>query len=94
MASSGPSRGFLWWIYAALLGLLVLTAVAAKIDMGIFNFPVAMLIAAAKTTLIFLFFMHLYYQRGMVRLFAVSGFFWLAIMGALTFTDYLTRGPH
>ncbi len=39
-----------------------------------------------------LFFMQLRYQRGLVRIFALAGFFWLAIAGVLTFADYLTCG--
>jgi len=94
MNAHGPTRQLLWTVFAALLGLLVLTAAAARVDLGAFNVPIALLIAAAKTALIFLFFMHLRYQRGLIRLFALSGFVWLALMGGLTFADYLTRGPH
>jgi cytochrome c oxidase subunit 4 len=92
MTQPGPTRQLLGLVFGALMLLLLLTAAAAKIDLGIFNVPVALLIAAGKTALIFLFFMHLKYQQGLVRLFALSGFFWLAIMGLLTFADYLTRG--
>ena len=54
--------------------------------------PTSLVIAAAKTALVFLFFMQLWYQRGLIRIFAAAGFFWLAIIGVLTFCDYLTRG--
>ena len=88
----GPTRRVLWTVFAALLGLLVITAWVASLDLGAWNVPVALLIAATKTTLIFLFFMHLWYQQGLIRLFALSGFIWLTIMATLTFADYLTRG--
>lgn len=89
----GPTRRVLWTVFASLLVLLVITAWVATLDLGPWNVPVALLVAAAKTVLIFLFFMHLWYQHGLIRLFALSGFIWLAIMGTLTFADYLTRGP-
>ena len=94
MAEPGPTKKLLWTVFAALIVLLVMTAAAAKIDLGPFNVPVALLIAAVKTALIFSIFMHLWYQAGLIRLFALSGFFWLAIMATLTFADYLTRGLH
>jgi cytochrome c oxidase subunit 4 len=80
------------WNYAALMALLVLTALASAAPLGPWQAPVALTIAAAKMALVFLFFMQLRYQRGLVRIFAVAGFFWLAIIGVLTFGDYLTRG--
>jgi len=78
--------------YAALMVLLVLTALGSKAPLGALKAPIALVIAAAKTALVFLFFMRLWYERGLVRLFAAAGFFWLAIIGTLTFADYLTRG--
>ena len=78
--------------YVALMALLVLTALASKAPLGPFKTPTSLLIAAVKMALVFLFFMQLWYQRGLVRIFAAAGFFWLAIIAVLTFTDYLTRG--
>ena len=78
--------------YLALMVLLVLTAVASRAPIGILKTPVSLLIAAAKTALVFLFFMQLWYRRGLIRIFATAGFFWLAIIGLLTFCDYSTRG--
>lgn len=78
--------------YAALMVLLLLTALASKAPFGAFKTPVSLLIAAVKTGLVFLFFMQLWYKRGLIRVFAAAGFFWLAIIGVLTFCDYFTRG--
>jgi cytochrome c oxidase subunit 4 len=78
--------------YVALMVLLVLTALASKASLGAWQTPVSLAIAAAKMLLVFLFFMQLWWQRGLIRVFAAAGFFWLAIIGALTFSDYLTRG--
>ena len=49
-------------------------------------------VATGKMALIFLFFMQLRRHQGLVRLFAVMGFFWLGLLGTLVFSDYLTRG--
>ena len=78
--------------YVALMVLLVLTALASKAPLGAWKTPTSLLIAAVKTALVFLFFMQLWYQRGLIRVFAAAGFFWLAIIAVLTFSDYLTRG--
>jgi len=92
MSPSHPTRRSYLLNYVALMVLLALTAFASKAPLGAFQAPTALVIAATKTALVFLFFMQLWYQRGLVRLFAAAGFFWLAIIGALTFCDYLTRG--
>jgi cytochrome c oxidase subunit 4 len=88
---NSASAPLLVGIYAALLGLLALTALATRLPAGAFNLPLALLIAFAKTALIFLFFMQLRWRRGLVRVFAVAGFFWLAIIFVLTAADYFTR---
>ncbi len=79
-------------VFLALLVLLVFTALATLLPPGPWALPLAMLIAAEKTALIFWYFMQLRSQDGMVRVFASAGFVWLAIAGVLTFADYLTRG--
>ena len=89
---AGPTRRTLVGVYAALIALLVLTVGAAWLPLHAWAVPVALAIAGAKTALVFLFFMQVRYQRGLVPLFAVAGFYWLALIGALTFADYLTRG--
>lgn len=92
MSASPPTTRTFVFNYAALMVLLTVTALAAKAPLGAWQAPVALAIAAAKMLLVFLFFMQLRYQRGLVRVFAAAGFFWLAIIGVLTFSDYLTRG--
>lgn len=89
---SAPTHTALFVVFAALLVLLALTAAATRLPPGPWSLPIALGIATAKAALIFLYFMRLRYQRAMVRIFAVAGFFWLAVAGALTFADYLTRG--
>lgn len=78
-------------VYLALMGLLALTALAARFDLGPLNVPVAVGIAAAKAVLIALFFMHVRTAGHLVRIAAVGAFVWLAILFLLTFNDYLSR---
>jgi cytochrome c oxidase subunit 4 len=42
--------------------------------------------------LVILFFMHVKYSTGLTRIVILAGFFWLAILVALTLSDELTRG--
>ncbi len=85
------TRSTLFRAYGALMLLLALTAAATFLPKGPWSLPISLTIAVAKTAVVFLFFMQLRYQRGLVRIFAIAGFFWLAIAGVLTFADYLTR---
>lgn len=71
--------------------LLLATVGAAFVDLGPMNTALAMLISAAKAGLILLFFMQLKRETPLIRIFACVGFFWLAIMLALTLSDYSTR---
>jgi cytochrome c oxidase subunit 4 len=90
---------------AVFLSLLILTALTTKvayIDMGQtaigrthvidWNTVAALVIAVVKMLLVVLFFMHVKYSPGLTRLVIAAGFFWLAIMIALTLSDELARG--
>ena len=57
---------------------------------------IALSIAAAKSLLILLYFMHVKFSPKMVYAFAGAGFLWLGIMFTLILSDYLTRNwpPH
>jgi cytochrome c oxidase subunit 4 len=81
--------------YAIFIALTVLTVVTwsiAKIDLGRMNAVVALTIAVIKATLVVLYFMHVRYSSRLTWVFVGAGFFWLAIMVALTLSDYMTRG--
>jgi cytochrome c oxidase subunit 4 len=81
-----------YFTIAAWLGaLLVVTVVAAQINLGVWNVPIALAIATIKAMLIVLFFMHVRYGSPLVRLFAAGGFLWLAIMLAFLAADVLNR---
>jgi cytochrome c oxidase subunit 4 len=82
-------------IFLALMILTAATTGAAFIDMGMWNTPVALLIAVTKMLLVVLFFMHVKYTHGLTKTVIVAGFFFLALLVAFTLADELSRhwGP-
>lgn len=79
-------------IFLALLLGTGLTVIAAFYDFPWqLNTIVALTIAAIKATLVVLYFMHVRYSMRLVWVIVASALFWLAILFALTFSDYLTR---
>ena len=79
-------------IFGALMVCTILTVIAAFINLGDLNFPVAITIAVFKATLVVLFFMHVKYASKLTKLIVGVAFFFLGIMLSLTFADYLSRG--
>ena len=86
------SRRIYFAIFAVLVVLTVVTWSVAKLDLGKMNAVVALTIAVIKATLVVLYFMHVRYGSRLTWVFVGAGFFWLAIMVALTMGDYMTRG--
>jgi cytochrome c oxidase subunit 4 len=78
-------------IYVALLFFTYLTWQVAYYDLGRLNAVVALTIAAIKASLVVVFFMHARYSSRLTWVAIAAGVFWLAILLALTFGDYLTR---
>jgi len=86
------SIGFSLAIGAALLVLTATTVGAAFVNLGPFNPVIALLIATIKATLVVLFFMHVKgASEKLTGAVVLSGFFFLAILIALSLADYLTR---
>jgi cytochrome c oxidase subunit 4 len=79
-------------IFGALMVLTGLTILAATINLGSLNFPVAISIAIVKATLVILFFMHVKYSSRLTKMIVGMSFFFLFILFALTLTDYMSRG--
>jgi cytochrome c oxidase subunit 4 len=81
-------------VWAALTVLTVLTYWLSR-----FHFPggwavtVALAIATAKGTLVALFFMHLWDQRGANRLVFLTSLVFVALLVGLTIADNATRFP-
>ncbi len=79
-------------IFGALMVLTVVTVAVATVNLGRFNFPVAIGIAITKATLVILFFMHAKYSSKLTKMFVGTAFFFLFILLTLTMTDFLSRG--
>ncbi len=79
-------------IFVILLALLVLTVAIAYVDLGPLGLPVAMSIATVKAALILMYFMHVKFNPPLVWVFSTAAFFWLLILLAFSFNDFLTRG--
>jgi cytochrome c oxidase subunit 4 len=81
--------------YFAIFALLMLgtaiTVAVAYVDLGALNTVVALAIACTKATLVVLFFMHVKYSSRLTWAVVFGSIFWLVILLALTYNDYLTR---
>jgi cytochrome c oxidase subunit IV len=78
-------------IFLALIVLTVLTVAAAGADFGGLNTAIALSIAAAKATLVVLFFMHMKYSNRLTALMLGTALAMLAILMLFTFSDYFSR---
>jgi cytochrome c oxidase subunit IV len=79
--------------------LVLLVGTALTVLAAFYDFPrpwlntvVALTIATTKATFVVLYFMHVRYSTRLVWVIVASALFWMAIMFALTFSDYWTRG--
>jgi len=82
------SAGRVWRCWLALMVLLALTTGLAFVPLGSANLFVSLGIAVAKALLVLIVFMELKGSSSLIRAAAAAGFFWLAIMIALTSADY------
>jgi cytochrome c oxidase subunit 4 len=79
-------------IFLVLMVGTALTVLAAFQDFpGPLNVIVAMTIAVVKATFVVLYFMHVRYSSRLIWLVIFAALFWLAILFALTISDYWTR---
>jgi cytochrome c oxidase subunit 4 len=92
MSGHVSAKSVYYTIFGALMVLTALTVFAAFVNLGAFNFPVALAIAIIKATLVVLFFMHVKYSSHLTKLVVLTGLFFLFILLAETFMDYATRG--
>ncbi len=79
-------------VFLALIVLTATTVAVSRIDLGEFNFIVAMTIAVIKGTLVVMFFMDVRRATSLTKLFVGAGFFWMAILLVFVLSDYLSRG--
>jgi cytochrome c oxidase subunit 4 len=78
-------------VFAALILFTGLTTGVAFVNLGKWNTVVALAIAVCKASLVVLFFMHLRWSTGLMRMVLLSAFMWFAILVALTLSDEFTR---
>jgi cytochrome c oxidase subunit 4 len=79
-------------IFLVLLVGTALTVWAAFIDFPYgLNTVMAMTIATTKATFVVLYFMHVRYSSRLIWVIVAAALFWMAILFALTFSDYWTR---
>lgn len=88
-----PSIGAHLLALAALAALLLLSVGVARLHLGAFNAFAGPAIAAIKGAIVLGFFMKVTRSGAAVRIAAVFGFAWIAIMIALTLGDFLLRNP-
>jgi cytochrome c oxidase subunit 4 len=71
---------------------------ALTVGAAFYDFPwrlntiVALTIATLKATFVVLYFMHVRYSSRLIWVIVASALFWVAILFALTLSDYFTRG--
>ena len=80
----------LTWI--ALLILLGLSAGSSLLALGIFNLVSNFAIAALKAALVVVVFMRIAHSGRTVQVVAGAGIVWLALLIALSLTDFVARG--
>ena len=77
-------------LFALLIGT-ALTVWASFIDLGFWNPIIALAIATSKTTLVVLFFMHVWYSSKLTKLAVGAGIFTFLTLISLTLADYISR---
>ncbi|HEX5432107.1 MAG TPA: cytochrome C oxidase subunit IV family protein [Bryobacteraceae bacterium] len=75
----------------ALLLLTGLTVLAASIDFGSGNTPIALAIATLKASLVVLFFMHLRWEKPVYSIIGMAGFIFLGIFLGFCLIDANSR---
>ena len=84
-----PRRIVIVWLILAVL--LAGNTALAFVGLGAFAPVVHIAVAATMAALVLVVFMELDRGASLFWVFAGAGFFWLAILFALTAADYLTR---
>jgi cytochrome c oxidase subunit 4 len=81
-------------LLTVLVGLLALTGITvsvSRIELGVLNIWIAILIASVKSSLVLLFFMHLKYEGRFIRTTFVVTIFTLALLISFLFWDISFR---
>ena len=78
-------------VFLALMAGTALTVFASYVDLGIWNTPVALLIAITKASLVVLFFMHLKYGSKLLWVWLGAAVFFLILLLSGTASDYFAH---
>lgn len=78
-------------VWVALLILTAITVAVAKLRLGAFSTLTAIAIASIKAGLVLWFFMHLKYEKRLLKLLLLVPIVTLAVIIGLTFVDVLYR---
>ena len=78
-------------VFLALMVFTGITVLAAKIDLGLLNTPIALAIAGTKAFMVMYIFMELRQASAITRMSALSGIVFLAIMLIMIGQDYAAR---
>ncbi len=78
-------------VWLALVGLTVLSFLLSLAHLGAIDTVFSLVIAAAKSTIVLLFFMHLVEERFTVKLVPVLAFGYVLLLAALMATDVVSR---
>jgi cytochrome c oxidase subunit 4 len=96
LAENGaPKRnevGIFTLVWVSLLGLTAVTIAAAQLNFGRLAIVICLSVAAAKSVLVLLYFMHLRHEKRLaIKLALPIGIVALAIFIGITFIDVMTR---
>ena len=78
-------------VFLALMVGTGVTVGASYVDLGMWNTPVAMLIAITKASLVVFFFMHLKYSSRLLWVWLGAALFFLVLLIVGVESDYLAR---
>ena len=78
-------------VFSMLIIMTIVTVFSAQFDFGSFNIVLALLIASFKSSLVLLFFMHLYYDNKINLALILGSVLFLALFIGLTMIDVTRR---
>lgn len=87
------STAIFYKIFAILFVFLVVTVLISLVDLGPFNYAVALTIATFKALLVVLYFMEVRHSGQTTKVIAAAAVLWLILMISGTLTDIATRHP-
>jgi cytochrome c oxidase subunit 4 len=91
MGAHGTGRIVYFVVFGALMVLTATTVGVSFIELGPLHVVAALAIAVIKAVLVLLYFMHLLHSSRLTWVVFAAAVYWLAIMLALTLSDYNTR---